>query len=91
MKLPVAIIISLENQGRFARAQGKPTMAVEYPRLPASSPWSHDPVPNEESLGFDINEVPDLGDALPTTEASLGIAQSQPAEAAPSTKRSRRL
>jgi hypothetical protein len=50
--------LDLENTGRFA----KPNIVIgvdgaQYPRLPASSPWHDDPVPTEESLGYDINAV----------------------------------
>jgi hypothetical protein len=33
------------------------SVAPVYPRQPSSSPWSVDPVPNEEPLGFDVNKV----------------------------------
>jgi hypothetical protein len=49
----------LTSQGRFkketaTRVTGVPT----YPSMPASSPWSNDPVPPEEPLGFSVDELP---------------------------------
>jgi hypothetical protein len=29
----------------------------QYPELPESSPWHHDPVPDEPPLGYSINEM----------------------------------
>jgi hypothetical protein len=49
-----------EAGGRFKRQV--PTQisgsnpATLYPKLPASSPWSSDPVPPEEPLGIDVGE-----------------------------------
>jgi hypothetical protein len=50
-----------EAGGRFAVARPKPQMN-EFREGPWPVPdWSHDPVGPEPPLGFDINEVPDLG------------------------------
>jgi hypothetical protein len=49
--------------GRFA-AGGDVSGAEEathYPRLPESSPWSHDPVPPEAALGFSVEDVEPCG------------------------------
>jgi hypothetical protein len=35
---------------------------ISYPKLPASSPWSCDPVPPEEPLGIDVSETPVVGE-----------------------------
>jgi hypothetical protein len=91
--------LDLENVGRHARSidiTGKWDGPNRHPFLPASSPWSvdHDPVPPEEPLGYDINQVPivgepheiqALGDAASsvalgdvTTESTLGSASPQP-------------
>ena len=43
---------------------------VSYPKLPASSPWSCDPVPPEEPLGIDVSESPIVGEHH-EVEASL--------------------
>jgi hypothetical protein len=32
-----------------------------YPTQPSTSPWSHDPVPNESPLGYAIDEMEPLG------------------------------
>ena len=49
--------------GRFAKASmvsgANPT--VQYPRLPASSPWAADMVPPEESLGSRLTIFPPTG------------------------------
>jgi hypothetical protein len=61
----------LENSGRHARPyDGNWDGPHRYPRLPEASPWHHDPVPNEEPYGVDINEVPVVGE--PHEQASLG-------------------
>ncbi len=56
-------IADAQPGGRFASVERSTVTAAGpiYPRLPASSPWSHDPVPPEEPLGIDINEMPALG------------------------------
>lgn len=67
--------------GRF----GKPSVvtgsepAVRYPRLPASSPWASDPVPNEEPLGVDVNALEPVGTAA-EIEASLAASPEAPTE-----------
>jgi hypothetical protein len=63
---------SLENQGRFAKAQHisgtQPT--TQYPRLP-SGPWSGpDPSGLEPPLGIDVSEAPIVGEPF-EVEASL--------------------
>jgi hypothetical protein len=66
----------LELGGRFA-AINKPSIigaaSAKYPKLPSSSPWSADPVPPEEPLGFEINALEPVGTAA-EIEASLGEA-----------------
>jgi len=46
--------------GRFKKqtAETRVTGVPTYPKQPANSPWSNDPVPPEEPLGFSINEFP---------------------------------
>jgi hypothetical protein len=34
---------------------------VQVPKLPSSSPWSSDPVPNEEPLGFSVDQLEPTG------------------------------
>jgi hypothetical protein len=47
--------------GRFAKAEHLQSKIVQgepdLPKLPASSPWSNDPVPNEPALGHSVDEV----------------------------------
>jgi len=52
-------------QGRFASvAKTQVTSGVfEYPKLPASSPWSTNPLPEEPPLGFDVNALEPTGTA----------------------------
>ena len=38
----------------------KDELVPQYPRLPANSPWSGDPVPSELPLGFSVDEIPDM-------------------------------
>jgi hypothetical protein len=50
--------------GRFA-AREKSTVVgagqVAYPQLPETSPWHHDPVPDEPPIGIDVNAVEPTG------------------------------
>lgn len=50
--------------GRFAKPSvvsgANPT--VQYPRLPASSPWAADMVPPEEPLGYSVNDLSPTGE-----------------------------
>jgi hypothetical protein len=36
----------------------------QYPPLPQNSPWSNDPVPSEEPLGYSVHEHPVVGEAF---------------------------
>jgi hypothetical protein len=47
--------------GRWSKPSRGNDPAQLYPILPASSPWHHDPVPNEEPFGVDINYVEPCG------------------------------
>jgi hypothetical protein len=50
--------------GRFARIEASRVTGVpRVPALPVSSPWSHDPVPNEAPLGFCIDAIEPVGTA----------------------------
>jgi hypothetical protein len=40
-----------------AKRDAPAVVAPVYPRQPSTSPWSSDPVPKEEPLGFDVNAV----------------------------------
>ena len=58
----------LEAQGRFAKqSESKVTGLPSYPKQPASSHWSRDPVPPEPPLGLDIEFVGKLGGASPAS------------------------
>ena len=50
--------------GRFAKASivSGATPTVQYPRLPASSPWAADMVPPEEPLGYSVNDLSPTGE-----------------------------
>jgi hypothetical protein len=48
--------------GRFAKPSQSPDPSQLYPRLPPSSPWHSDPVPNELPLGFSVEDVPVCGE-----------------------------
>ena len=49
-------------QGRFAKVNATPVAGVpEYPRQPEGSPWHHDPVPTEPSLGYSVHDLPPVG------------------------------
>jgi hypothetical protein len=55
--------VDVELGGRFARPDyiTGTEAASQYPRLPTSSPWSSDPVPPEQSLGFQIGAMEPVG------------------------------
>jgi hypothetical protein len=56
--------IEQERSGRYvkdSRVTGVSPIPV-YPHLPESSPWHHDPVPQEEPLNFDISAVEPVGE-----------------------------
>ena len=62
-----------ESGGRFSRQQpfevvGKSPSPV-MPQLPATSPWSGDPVPDEEPLGFSVEDMVPTG-----TEAEIAAS-----------------
>jgi len=69
--------LDLENQGRHA----KPTAVggVEYPRLPSSSPWHQDPVPNEEAYGEDISQAPIVGEVSEVNASLTALASADAA------------
>lgn len=52
---------------------------VDYPRLPANSPWASDPVPPEEPLGLDVNALEAAGTAA-EIEASLAALEAPMAD-----------
>jgi hypothetical protein len=61
----------MEAGGRFAKVNSAPVTAVpQYPRLPSSSPWSSDPVPQEPELGIEIGD----GASKPEPDAELPAA-----------------
>jgi hypothetical protein len=55
-----------EIGGRFAVNRPKPqitgTSASQVPPQPDGSPWRTDPVPDEEPLGFSVEEMPVVGE-----------------------------
>lgn len=61
-----AIADALAQAGRFA-AENRATVigseAVEYPRLPAESPWACDMVGLEPPLGFSVDAMEPCGEA----------------------------
>jgi hypothetical protein len=61
------------NIGRFAKPPYSKSPLPEYPKLPESSPWSHDPVGDEAPLGLDISAVPEVGEAF---EIAASLANS---------------
>jgi hypothetical protein len=67
--------LDLENTGRFSKPHTVIGVdAPDYPRLP-SGPWA-DPVqiPPEEPLGYDISEVPIVGEAFEVAKSLDGTA-----------------
>ena len=70
--------LDLENIGRHAKLNTVIGLdAIEYPRLPTSSPFANDPVPPEEPLGYDINEAPIVGEEFVSRNASQSDHQSR--------------
>jgi hypothetical protein len=64
--------IALESDERFTSSEiagARPS--VDYPQLPASSPWST-PMPPEEALGESVEDLPPLGTPA---EIARSIAQ----------------
>jgi hypothetical protein len=56
---------SLAQSGRHAQRvniTGQWDSLARYPKLPATSPWSCDPVPPEEPLGYSVEETPIVGE-----------------------------
>jgi len=54
-----------DEGGRYAKTTPNNVIGsspVSYPKLPASSPWSCDPVPPEPPYGIDISEPPLVGE-----------------------------
>jgi hypothetical protein len=61
-----------EVGGRFG-AKPMVTGATEVPvALPASGPWAVDPVPDEEPLGYSVEDVPVCGGAGGSHESMSG-------------------
>jgi hypothetical protein len=54
-----------EPGGRFSEARyvSGSEPSTNMPRLPANSPWAHDPVPPEEPLGYSVNDLEPTGEA----------------------------
>jgi hypothetical protein len=68
--------------GRFAARERSTVIGsgpVNYPVLPASSPWANDPLPASEPLGFAIDEMEPVGTAQ-EIEQSLQALASQGGE-----------
>jgi hypothetical protein len=55
-------IVEPSAGGRWKKPAQPSDPAKLYPPLPASSPWHHDPVPDEEPLGFSVEEMPVMGE-----------------------------
>jgi hypothetical protein len=74
--------IDLESPGgRFKREAsvhitGSQRVPI-YPRQPGSSPWHHDPVPNEEPLGVSVAEAPIVGTLSEQDQAAAILEQRQ--------------
>jgi hypothetical protein len=74
--------IGQELGGRFAHlARGQQQVVGSapspYPKMPANSPWSCDPVPREEPLGVDINALEPIGgpaETVPVPEVETVLA-----------------
>jgi hypothetical protein len=86
-------VISPEAGGRFAKPSPPVDPAKLYAPLPASSPWHCDPVPDEEPLGFSVEEMPVMGEPWEAERAAAiadSVAASSPAtDTAPSSPRER--
>jgi len=59
------------NTGRFARLKSSKSPLPEYPPLPETSPWHHDPVGQEAPLGFSVENVAFCGDTVVELIASV--------------------
>jgi hypothetical protein len=73
-----------EELGRYKHL-GKASVTGAVPKLPASSPWCSDPVPNEEPTGIDLNQQEAVGTqaeinaSLPKAESSSSSLGLDPA------------
>jgi hypothetical protein len=67
--------------GRFAKPSQSPDPATLYPAQPPHSPWHHDPVPDEEPLGFSVEDMLPVGEPH-----EISAASSSPAAAGLSTE-----
>jgi hypothetical protein len=72
-----------QPRGRFGEAEGKQFVVgstpIAYPKLPASSPWAHDPVPNEEPLGYSVDDLePPAGIFAVSRPAATGPTSDAP-------------
>ena len=75
-----AVEQTLETGGRFADKVSLvvgETPAVQYPRLPAGSPWAGDPVGLEPPLGFSVDAMEPTGEAH-EIQASLATGSPVP-------------
>jgi hypothetical protein len=75
----------LSAQGRFKRETATHVTGVpSYPQLPDSSPWSNDPVPPEEQLGFSVDELPsNLGGASSSVAPAFAPSAVEPDDVPP--------
>jgi hypothetical protein len=62
--------------GRFAKPSPPVDPAKLYAPLPASSPWHSDPVPNEEPLGFSVEDMPVMGEPFEVERAAAILEHS---------------
>lgn len=61
-------------QGRFASVSKTQVTGAtqQYPQLPETSPWHHDPVPIEPPLGFSVDEQIPVGEAHEIASSARG-------------------
>jgi hypothetical protein len=80
----------LELGGRFG-ALAKPvvTGTAPYPMLPASSPWSVDPVPTEPPLGFSVDAREPVGTAAEIERSWVELAPADAVSVQPIAERRR--
>jgi hypothetical protein len=77
-------VIDPQPSGRWKKPSPPLDPATLYPRLPPNSPWHSDPVPDEEPLGFSVEEMPVMGEPWEAERcaAILEVAAGPPPDSA---------
>jgi hypothetical protein len=72
-RVAYARVVDPQPQGRWAKSGQSQDPATWYPHLPSNNPWSSDPVPNEEPLGYCIDQMDPIGDTFEVNPPSIAM------------------